>query len=78
MSIRHILILILSFQGIFFENFSKEQRQYLSNGKEIDQSKVTSPDDWMDISGRHLEDLHRNIDISHSQQADLNYQVKLA
>ena len=57
MSIRHVLILILSFQGIFFENFSKEQRQYLSNGKEIDQSKVTSPDDWMDISGQHFEDL---------------------
>ena len=78
MSIRHVLILILSFQGIFFENFSKEQRQYLSNGKEIDQSKVTSPDDWMDISGRHFEDFHRNIDRSHSQKADLNYQVKLA
>ena len=78
MPLRHVIILILSFQGIIFENFSKTQRQYLSNGKEIDSSKVTSPHDWMDISGRHFEDLHRNIDRSHSQQADLNYQVKLA
>ena len=63
---------------MFFENFSKNQRQYLSNEKQIDQSKVTSPDDWMDISGRDFENLHRNIDRSLSQQADWNHQVKLA
>ena len=78
MSIRHVIILILFFQGIFFENFSKNQGQYPSNEKQIDQSKVTSTEDWMDISGRDFENLHRNIDRSLSQQADLNYQVKLA
>ena len=78
MPFRHVIILILSFQGIIFENYGKNQRQYLSNGKEIDQSKVALQEDWMDISGRDFEDLHRNIDRSLSQQADLNYLVKLA
>ena len=78
MPFRHVIILILSFQGIIFENYGKNQRQYLSNGKEIDQSKVASQEDWMDISGRDFEDLHRNIDRTLSQEANLNYQVKLA
>ena len=66
MPFRHVIVLILSFQGIVFETLSKNQMQHLSNGKEIDQSTVT------------IKDLHRNIGTSLSRKADLNYKVKIA
>ena len=77
MKFKYLSILILSFQVIFFENAGYNQRQCVSNGKEIDPTSATYLDNRMEIFGRGFEGLHRHIARSLSLQDPLNYQVKL-
>ena len=76
MKFLYLSTLILAFE-ICFANASKNQRQYVPNGKEIDPTSSTSLENRMKIFGPDFEDLHRNIDRSTCHQDSSNYQVKL-
>ena len=76
MKFKYFTILILSFQ-VFFANATNNQCQNGSNGREIDTTSAISLDNRIKIFGRGIEDLHRRIARSLSQQDSSNYQVKL-